>query len=168
MNSSLSPQIIPILDRQRFRIAECSGWVWYRSPCSKFNGDRKYRFLALPLTHEYQWQDPVWMVRADGTERICTVSFMERDFHLPNFHKSANDCLDICESLAADGWRCELNMGTDSIWGCIFLNAKDESEQHYGAGRTMQLAFVEAFLRLHGKWTAEDEAERTSEPAEEP
>jgi len=75
-------------EAQRICIAEACGWVWYRHPVSN-KSDRSYRFIALPAVQEFE-QSPMWMVRADGTERLCAIDYMVREFHLPDYLNDLN------------------------------------------------------------------------------
>ena len=52
-------------------VAELCGYVWYRIPNKPWEKDTHYRMLAHPAIHEYPGQSPVWLVRADGSEKIC-------------------------------------------------------------------------------------------------
>jgi len=77
-------------DEQRMAIGEACGYVWYRVPRNQFEKERRYRFLAHPLIHEYEDQSPLWLERADGTERTCNMEFMEKEGHLPDYPSDLN------------------------------------------------------------------------------
>ena len=68
----------------RIAVAVARGWIWYRIPKDPLNKDREYRMLAHPSIHEYDGQSKEWIVRADGTERICNIEFMNSNGYLPS------------------------------------------------------------------------------------
>ncbi len=153
-------------DEKRIAIAEACGFVWYRLPQRK--DERSYRMLAHPLIHEYDGQIPEWLVRADGTERICNLEYMWREGLVPDYPKNANDMLEAVKLISNRGWRCVANSGTDGTWECFLTKSKDDritpSEgDHYGAADTLTGALVEAFLRV-----IDAEARTQNERAETP
>jgi hypothetical protein len=83
----------------RIAIAEACGWVWYRMPKNSWS-DYKLRCLFLPAVHEYKGQDPLWMVRADGTERVCNMKYMESEGHLPDYPNDLNAMHEAVRSIA--------------------------------------------------------------------
>ena len=142
-------------DQKRIAIAEACGYVWYRMP-SLTSDARHYRTLFHPAVHEYEGQSPLWLVRADGTEGIANVNYMEREGHLPDYLKDANAMLSAATVLAGRGWRCAAHMGTDGTWECFFTKrgaivSLPSDGDHYGAGATLTEAMAEAFLRVIGK-----------------
>lgn len=72
----------------RIAIAEWCGWAWYRIP--PHNRDKPMRGLFHPQILEYPEQAPEWCVRADGSERICNMDYMEREGHVPNYPSDLN------------------------------------------------------------------------------
>jgi hypothetical protein len=77
-------------DAQRIAIAQWCGWQWYRIPNSENYSRGPLRCLFLPAIHEYEGQSPAWLVKADGTERICNMSYMERDGHVADYLHDLN------------------------------------------------------------------------------
>jgi len=73
----------------RIAIAEACGYVWYRTPKHPFE-TRRHRMIALPALHEYEGQSDVWLERADGSERICNMKFMETNGYLPDYLNDLN------------------------------------------------------------------------------
>lgn len=133
-------------------IAEHCGWVWYRIPNSRLN-DRIYRCLFLPAIHEYEGQSPVWLVRADGSERICNAEFMYREAHLPNYCNDLNAMHEAESALEGYRWACYLKQ----LWRLV--NPQWEiSPVHPLNYLTKNMVFAtarqraEAFLRAIGKW----------------
>lgn len=77
-------------DEKRIAIAEKCGWVWYRIPYH--DRETHHRCLCLPALHEYDGQAECWLVRADGSERICNMKYMEDNGHVPNYTEDLNAC----------------------------------------------------------------------------
>jgi hypothetical protein len=73
----------------RIVMAEANGAVWYRHPRANSLQHPHYRFLAFPAVHEFE-QSPHWMVRADMSEKPCSVEYMARNFHLPDYPNDLN------------------------------------------------------------------------------
>lgn len=92
-------------------------------------------------------------------DRIAFVKDRERwaSIDLPDYLNDLNAMHDACAVLAAKGWRCVANMGTDGTWECFFTKRDSCSclpgmGDHYGSGSTLAMAMSEAFLRTIGKW----------------
>ncbi len=75
---------------QCIAIAEFCGYIWYRLPKDRLYPDREYRFLAHPSIHEYPDQSPIWMVRADGSEKMCNWTYIEKEGQVPNYVHDLN------------------------------------------------------------------------------
>lgn len=86
------------LEAQRIAIAEHCGFAWYRIPHSEKHSRGPLRSLFLPAVHELD-QDPIWMVRADGTERIANWQYMRDEGHVPNYTEDLNDMRDAAITL---------------------------------------------------------------------
>lgn len=149
-------------ESQRIAISELLGWKWYRVPTVR--GTKEHRCLFLPVVHEYEGQDPRWLVKADGNERICNMDFMEREGLVLDYPNDAHAALDLTVALAKEGWRSLLNNGLDGSWECVISCRNDPLERgclipteddFYGAGPTLPKAICEAFLQKHGKWVEE-------------
>lgn len=142
-------------DEKRIAIAEACGWVWYRTPRVAYE-TCEHRCLFLPKIHEYEGQSAAWLIRADGTERICNMAYMEREGHLPNYLEDANAACWAAAELGKQGWFCVANMGRSGSWECFFTKRDTDDViprdgDHYGAGDTLAAAITEAFLRTIGK-----------------
>lgn len=92
-------------------------------------------------------------------DRIAFVKDGKRmaSIDLPDFPNDLNAMHDACGLLAAKGWRCVANMGTDGTWECFFTKRYSYSclpgmGDHYGSGSTLAVAIGEAFLSAIGKW----------------
>lgn len=94
---SMKPEEIEKLtdEEKRVKIAEACGWVWYRLPQSNANAGRSYRSLFLPAIHEHEGQSEKWMIRADGTERVASMAYMEANGYVPDYLNGLNA---ICEA----------------------------------------------------------------------
>lgn len=87
-------------DAQRIAIAEWMGWQWYRIPNSEKNSRGPLRCLFLPAIHD-ECQPPEWLVRADGTERICNPVYMWREGMVPDYTKDLNAIREAASKLPA-------------------------------------------------------------------
>lgn len=121
------------------------GWKWYRLPLHPSRRDEKpYRALFLPSIHE-EGQSPEWTVAADGTERVCSMDYMEREGLLPPFDTSMDAAMQLVERMRERGWYFALSDETAG-YHCAFYKdletiifAKDPSP-----ARAVCLAFVAA------------------------
>lgn len=84
-------------DAQRIAIAEVCGWKWYRIP--PHNLADQYRGLFLPSLLEYEGQSDIWKVRADGTEKRCSMGYMAREGYLPDYLNDLNAMHDAEETI---------------------------------------------------------------------
>ncbi|HXJ60736.1 MAG TPA: hypothetical protein VNU68_29175 [Verrucomicrobiae bacterium] len=146
-------------DDQRIAIAEWMGWKWYRIPHSEAFIRGPVRTLFNPLIHEYDGQSPAWLVRADGTERVANMPYMEREGHLPNYTKDLNAMHD------AERQMFESNPGYYNRSYVTHLQdvLKQESElgvldkrQACEVATTTAAQRAEAFLRTLGLWKEEE------------
>jgi hypothetical protein len=129
-------------DEQRIAIGEACGYVWYRIPKNQFEQERRYRFLAHPLVHEYEDQSPLWLERADGTEHICNMQFMEKEGHLPDYVFDLN-AMHEAEKLLTQGGK------TQYIFVLQTLCGGQQFGDNYFATAEQR---AEAFLRVVGRW----------------
>ena len=142
----------------RIAVAEACGFVWYRIPNSEKFSRGALRALFLPAIHEYPEQVDEWKVRADGTERIANLQYMETEGHLPDYPNDLNAmCAAVVSECKQRGLRVFCNMGTDGTWECIITESETPNcipcdGDHYGAGDTLCQAMAEAFLRMLGRW----------------
>lgn len=134
-------------DKQIIAIAELTGYVWYRHPVVSMRGEYR-KFLNLPAVQEYE-QDPVWMVRADGTEKPCAVEYMRREFGLPNFPGDLNAMHEAWKAVIMPHpelrkkWRVNLKL----------LCAMQEKEVGFNsASNATSGQRAEVLLRTMGKW----------------
>lgn len=131
---------------QRFAIAETQGYVWYRHPISRSDGC-VYRFLALPAAHEFE-QSPEWLVRADGTDRVCAAQYMEVDFGLQDYLKDWNAMAPVVATLTFEQWRMFL----------IFLSRSEvlpnqmSMEQFHDCWNASIDRMAKAYLQTKGRW----------------
>ena len=129
-------------DQKRIAIAEARGWVWYRIP--KLPSEtREHRALFHPSMHEYEGQSEQWKVRADGTERVCNMEYMEREGYVPKI------TLDEMHQAVLT-----LNRENQLRWlGELILITKkkgDYAELRVALATSDERA--EAFLKVIGKW----------------
>lgn len=122
-------------------VAEERGWVWYRLPEMKSDGVR-YRCLFHPSIHEYPEQDPVWLVRADGTERVCNWDYMKRDGQVQD---CVNDLNAIHAAIMEQNWTPIQQM---TFMAYLFHKCGDCFALVNASARQR----AEAFLRTVGKW----------------
>lgn len=76
-------------EQQKIAIAEACGYVWYRIPNNRF-GDCIFRCLFLPALHEYEGQSECWLVRADGSEKMCNMGYMASEGRIPDYLNDLN------------------------------------------------------------------------------
>lgn len=86
-------------EQMRIKAAESAGWKWYRHPSSSSIKHPHYRFLAHPAIHEYDGQSPNWKVPADGTEGLCALDYMEKEFYLPPYDTSLDAVAELEKTL---------------------------------------------------------------------
>lgn len=152
-------------EQQRIAIAEACGWVWYRIPTAPPH-DRIYRCLFLPALHEYEGQSERWLVKADGTERICGTEYMTREGLVPDY---PNDLNAIHEALRGMlGHRAKNISSTEQRDALIqrtfevalyAIITRDDSLaetaliEMYRCANATARQLSEAYLRTIGKWT---------------
>lgn len=78
-------------------IALDRGWQWYRIP--PHDREPPYRGLFHPSIHEYEGQDPIWLVKADGTEKKCAWNYMQVNGAVPDYFNSKDDLHDVLVAL---------------------------------------------------------------------
>ncbi len=127
---------------QNIAVAELMGWKWYRIP--PHNRDRQYRGLFHPAIHEYPDQSPVWLEKADGTERECTMEYMHRDGHVPKYHQDLNACHAFEMEQKSNGSTIAWKRYREHLEKVCL-----PSVEYWHATAPQR---VEAFLRLHNKW----------------
>lgn len=136
-------------EHQRIAIAEACGWVWYRLPIQR-SDNRVYRCLFLPALHEYDGQSKAWLVRADGTERICNMEYMALEGRVPDYLDDLN-AMHEAEKLLTEKqqvWylqkltQVRLTAGVCGMIACM----TDKTTFATAAQR------AEALLRTIGKW----------------
>ncbi len=74
---------------------------------------------------------------------------------LPNYPGDMNAAIELCHFLAKQGWRCNLNMGTDGTWECEFHHSEKPFLYAYAPNDKLPLAICESFLRAIGLWKDE-------------
>lgn len=125
---------------QRIAIAKWMGWEHLRIASNKLYGTKP--------NSDYSKMPEYWYAGCPGDG--C---------HVPNYTRDLNATADACKVLAAQGWRCCANMGTDGTWECYFTKRSEQlgtiptQGDHYGAGDTLALAICEALLRTLNLWT---------------
>ena len=144
-------------EAQRIAIAEACGWVWYRLPIRR-SDNRVYRCLFLPAIHEYDGQSKEWLVRADGTERICNITYMAREGYVPNYLHDLNAILAVVREKIEGHYKLE----------CAFLahldamshrrKVKCVSGNTFGLLTCSAAEYCEAALVALGKWVEEEAA----------
>ena len=125
----------------RLAIAEACGWKWYRHPSASSLQHPHYRFLALPIAHEYE-QSPQWMVRADMTEKLCAVGYMVKEFNLPDYCDDLNAMHEAEKTLDAE----QLNY---SYSHALYNIVVPLNQQPFRATARQR---AEAFLKTKGLW----------------
>lgn len=134
---------------QRIAIAEFCGWVWYRIPNPR-REDRVYRMLAHPEIHEYPDQSREWLVRADGTESICSWEYMEREGHVPDYLHDLNAMHEAEERLIQPE-RVGSSGYMNHLWNvCLRTAGPRMCTWHTAHATAAQRA--EALLRCIGRW----------------
>lgn len=144
-------------EAQRIAIAEACGFAWYRIPHSEKHSRGPLRSLFLPAVHEVE-QDPIWMVRADGSERIANWQYMRDEGHVPNYTEDLNEI-----------HRAILEKFTDNDSAALYLTALEDVVQTWMLNRGVRFAHLEywvanatadqcseAFLKAIGKWRDDD------------
>ena len=135
-------------NEQRIAIAEFCGWQWYRIPGHP--GEiRTYRCLFLPAIHEID-QVPVWMVKADGTEAICNMAYMQKEGLLPDYLHDLNAMHEIEVRLSHSDFRIYLGFLNHTRIIPHLMNM-DEVQACWNAKASQR---AEALLRTIGKWNA--------------
>lgn len=127
--------------KQRIAIAEKCGWVWYRIPI------RHVRSLFHPSMHEYEGQDPRWMVRADGTERIANERYMTNDGHVPDYLNDWNAMHDAVGSLPS--------LEKRRFLAHLEIITRKPAASHWFDMRIINATledYAQALLRSIGKW----------------
>lgn len=88
-----------------------------------------------------------WWIRSDQLH----------DFHAgkaisnrPDYPHDLSAAIELCDSMAKEGWNCAMNNGTDTTWECEFSKGQ---ETHYGAADKLAGAICMAFLTVKGLWT---------------
>lgn len=133
----------------RVAIAEAMGWVWYRIPPLPLDS-RRLRCLFLPAIHECEGQDPRWLVRADGSERICNIDYMAREGNIPDFPNDLNACAEFEKTLTEDEQGHYIgHLLEDVSEETCDLNPR-KAEWHVTHAFAAQRC--EAFLRVKGLW----------------
>jgi hypothetical protein len=118
-------------------IAEVRGWVWYKLPPRK-DETRAYRCLFLPALHEFDGQSLQWLVRADGSERICNFEYMKREGHVQDCYNDLN---------AMNEAEKELDTEQKDAYCIELIDAYGDRAVFASATQR-----AEAFLRTLGKW----------------
>ena len=137
-------------DEKRIAIAEACGWVWYRIPNSEKYSRGAMRALFLPAVHEYEGQSEAWLIRADGTERICNMDYMEREGHLPDYLNDLN-AMQYVEDLLDDS-RHDFGGTKGSL--ALYDQYCHELASRFGRSvRARASERAECFLRTIGKLT---------------
>lgn len=142
-------------DSQRIAIAEALGWKWYRLPKMP-SDDRIYRCLFLPAIHEYEGQSEQWLVKADGTERLCNLEFMWKTGCVSDYPNDLNACHEMEKFLDPAPGRfsfwCEYWEQLETVTGARTFDKDIDTDciamLHATAGQR-----CEAFLKTIGKWT---------------
>lgn len=140
-------------EKQRIAIAEWCGAVWYRHPVSRID-NRVYKFLAWPGVQEYEGQSEQWKVKSDGTERMCSMDYMAREFFIPDYLNDLN-AMHEAES--------KLNESQKAYF-CAWLGehvTNDNPELKRRSFAACKFRYIhatasqraEALLRAIGKWT---------------
>ena len=142
-------------DEIRIAIAEACGWVWYRLP-NPSGRDREYRMLAHPSIHEYDGQSPYWLVRADGTERVCNMEYMEINGYMPDYLKDRNAIVEAIKQAILGNVNLEKAF-LEHLNVLLDARADDETgpvicEYEMAAITAGPNEFCEAFLLALGKW----------------
>jgi hypothetical protein len=145
-------------DQIRIAIGEACGFVWYRIPKDRLT-DRRYRFLALPAIQEYEGQSEIWKERADGSERLSNMDFMEKNGYLPRYDSDLNAMRDAEEQLS--------NLDHQKM--CLFLHKLIMGTlDNFDVNGTCNLECIsrvvkataaqraEAFLRAIERWKDDD------------
>jgi len=151
-------------DEMRIAVAELAGYVWYRVPATP-NETRRYRMLAHPALHEGVRQIPGWTVRADGTENICNMKFMEDNGYVPNYPRDSDAIQavvrDICgisamdaanwiefgKAVEADDWTKLPDRSSD------LFDSKNRALASIGLASAMPPTLLcKALLLYKGKW----------------
>lgn len=83
---------------------------------------------------------------------------------LPDWMGDLNAAIQLCDKLAEEGWRCEINNGLDKTWECIFSKTPtrrpDRTIEHYHPAGTLAEAICGAFLRAKSLWQDQPQPER--------
>lgn len=124
-------------EAQRIAIAELCGFVWYRIPHSEKQSRGPLRSLFLPTVHEFD-QSPIWLVRADGTERIANWEYMHDEGQVPDYLNDLNATDKMEEHLNGEEW--------DNYFDAIRTWGRASGVRATAAQR------CEQFLRAKGKW----------------
>jgi hypothetical protein len=130
----------------RIAVAESAGWKWYRHPSANSLKHPHYRFLALPAAHEFE-QSPHWMVAADMTEKPCSIEYMEKEFHLPNWPEDLNAVHELEKTLTHNE-RFQFYKELLSVGNRDASNGNDVKNSIHATA----LQRCEAYLRLKGLW----------------
>lgn len=125
----------------RIKVAEACGWVWYRIPNTQRDA-RIYRMLAHPDIHEYEGQAASWLVRADGSERVCNTEYMWREGFIPNYPADLNAMHDAEATLTSGYW------DRYAQW----LRELTHSNRRFLIAHATARQRAEAFLRVKGLW----------------
>lgn len=136
---------------QRIAIAEWMGWQWYRIPHHHIPGDRgPLRCLFLPAIHD-ECQPPEWLVRADGTERICNTVYLWREGMVPDYTKDLNAIhnAELKLERPGNGEQVELNRYAECL-----LRISLAAGNHYTFQATAAQR-AEALLRTLNLWKDE-------------
>jgi hypothetical protein len=134
----------------RIACAELCGAVWYRHPVGR-SDNRVYRFIAFPAIQELE-QSPEWMVRADGTERLCSIDYMAREFYIPDYPNDLNAMHEAEGTLFASG---KTDMLNTNYWNMLWEVCGDKYRKLTTIGHATAPQRCEAFLRVHKKWIDE-------------
>lgn len=135
-------------------IAEACGAVWYRIP-NPGKRDREYRLLAHPLIHEYPDQSPEWLVRADGSERMCNWEYMVREGHLSDYCHDLNAMHDAVFSTFGDRKKQDQESATMRVQ--YHSHLKIICETAFNTLEASAAQRSEAFLKTLGKWADESQ-----------
>jgi hypothetical protein len=128
-------------EAQRIAIAEARGWVWYRIPKSQY-ATREHRGLFHPKILEYPEQSERWKIRADGTERICNMEYMEREGYVPKINlDEMHEAEEMLDSSQLGRYMALLGAESNMTWTIVHSTAAQRSE---------------AFLKTLGLWKEEE------------
>jgi hypothetical protein len=88
----------------RIAMAQACGWVWYRMP-GKPSDRGPMKCLFLPAIHEYDGQYPSWLIRSDGTERMCNEWYLTNAALVPDYPNDSN-AIEGALSMLTEEERC--------------------------------------------------------------